>query len=108
MSRLSTDGRTTECEGKARILKQNSQYDDDCDDWCCDSVSSRLLEALANLLSTLANRPSSPLGLSSDLFVIVIVIETFCYCYQAFFVIIIVIRNFLLLLKVLKIQHQFS
>ena len=26
MSRLSTDGRTTECEDRARILKQNSQF----------------------------------------------------------------------------------
>ena len=27
MSPLSTDGRTTECEDSARILKQNSQFD---------------------------------------------------------------------------------
>ena len=34
---------------------------------CYDNVSSRLLATLAHLLQALANRPSSPLGLSSDL-----------------------------------------
>ena len=48
MSRLSTDARTTECEDRARILKQNSQYK------ICDMIMyNMLLRSIYMLTCTL-------------------------------------------------------